>query len=209
MRPGLVAITDLTRCAGAALTARVEAMAAAVPPGALAVQLRAKHLGGAALYAAAVELRAVTRAAGAALWVNDRLDVALAVDADGVHLPEAGMPVAAARAAAPGLAIGVSRHRADVGDDVALVQLGPIWATPSKAGMGTPLGLAALTAARPRVPGLLVAVGGVGDAPRAAAAIGAGADAVAAIRAWWDADDPAAVAAAWWRAIAAARTARE
>lgn len=205
MRPALVAITDLALCAGPALTARVAAIAAALPPGALAVQLRAKHLGGAALYAAAVELRAATRAAGAALWIDDRLDVALAVDADGVHLPEAGLPIAAARAAAPRLAIGVSRHRPDLAVDVALVQLGPIWATPSKAGMGAPLGPAALTAARPQVAGTLVAVGGIDGPARVAAAIAAGADAVAAIRAWWQADDPAAVATAWWHAIASAR----
>ncbi|MBL8622422.1 MAG: thiamine phosphate synthase, partial [Myxococcales bacterium] len=176
---------------------------------ALAVQLRAKHLGGAALYAAAVELRAATRAVGAALWVNDRLDVALAVEADGVHLPEAGLPVAAARAVAPGVAIGVSRHRVDLDRAadraVDVVQLGPIWATPSKAGMGDPLGPAALAAARSRVAGQLVAVGGVDDPARVAAAIAAGADAVAAIRAWWCSDDPGAVAAAWWAIVARAR----
>ncbi len=205
MRPGLVAITDLTLCAGPALRARVAAIAAAVPAGALAVQLRARHLGGAALYATAVELRAVTRAVGAALWVNDRLDVALAVEADGVHLPEAGLPVATARAIAPGLAIGVSRHRADLDEEVDLVQLGPIWSTPSKAGMGEPLGSAALAAARPRIAGQLVAVGGIDDPARVAAAIAAGADAVAAIRAWWCSDDPGAVAAAWWPIVARAR----
>lgn len=209
MRPGLVAVTDLALCAGPALAARVAAIAAAVPVGALAVQLRAKHLGGAALYAAAVELRAATRAVGAALWINDRLDVALAVEADGVHLPEAGLSVAAARAVAPGLAIGVSRHRADLDRaddrDADVVQLGPIWATPSKAGMGAPLGPGALTGARPRVAGLLVAVGGVDDPARVAAAVAAGADAVAAIRAWWCSADPGAVAATWWAIVARSR----
>ena len=71
--------------------------------------------------------------------------------------------------------------------------------------MGEPLGSAALTAARPRVAGQLVAVGGVDDPDRVAAAIAAGADAVAAIRAWWCSDDPGAVAAAWWTIIARAR----
>ncbi|MEZ4404599.1 MAG: thiamine phosphate synthase [Kofleriaceae bacterium] len=208
----LVAVTDLARCDGPALTAAVAALVAAAPAGAVAIQLRAKHLGGAALYQRARALRAITAAAGAPLWINDRLDVALAVGADGVHLPERGLPVATARAVAPGLAIGVSRHAAALAADDAtadLVQLGPIWSTPSKAGLGLPLGPAAVAAARPRVAGALVAVGGIDGPGRVTAAVAAGADAVAMIRAVWDAAAPAEVARAVCAAVAAARAGRE
>ena len=95
-------------------------------------------------------------------------------------------------AAAP-LIIGVSRHAApgDTGAD--LVQLGPIWPTPSKPG-ATPLGEAAL--AWPRGGAALVAVGGIDSPDRATAAAAAGADAVAVIRAAWAGDSLAAFVAA-------------
>ncbi|MBK9031152.1 MAG: thiamine phosphate synthase [Myxococcales bacterium] len=192
----LVAITDLALCDGDALDARIAAMAAAVPTGALAVQLRARTLGGRALWQRAARLRAVTAAAGATLWINDRLDVALAVGADGVHLPEDGLPAATARALAPGLAIGASRHDPGTALDVDRIQLGPIWPTPSKAGLGAPLGAPALTALRARWAGAVTAVGGIDGADRAHAAAAAGADAVAAIRALWLATDPGATARA-------------
>lgn len=191
MTPALVAITDRARLDGDRLVATVAAMAAALGP-ALAVQLRGGG-DGRALWTLATGLRAATAAGGAALWVNDRLDVALAVGADGVHLPERGLTVAEARAAAPDLAIGVSRHRVGVDGDADLVQLGPIWDTPGKS---PALGPAALTAARATTGAILVAVGGVDGPVRAEAAAAAGADAVAAIRALWAAADPVAAARA-------------
>lgn len=204
----LVAITDLAILDGDALVAAVAAMTAAVPPGALAVQLRARPLDGRALWQRATQLRAITAAAGAALFVNDRLDVAQAVGADGVHLPESGLPAAIARAVAPRLLIGVSRHAAVAQPETDLVQLGPIWATPSKAGLGEPLGAAALTAQRAHGATVIVAVGGIDGPVRAEAAAHAGADAVAVIRALWLAEDPAAMAGALVAAVDRGRAAR-
>jgi len=77
------------------------AAAAGLRPGEVAVQLREKDLGGRALRELAGELRQVTRAAGAGLFVNDRIDVALAVGADGVHLGGTALPAADVRAIAP------------------------------------------------------------------------------------------------------------
>jgi thiamine-phosphate pyrophosphorylase len=160
----------------AAFGAAVERAVAGCPAGSVVVQVREKDLDGGPLLA-------LVRAAQpfAPVLVNDRLDVALAAAAWGVHLPERGLPVDDARALAPSLVLGVSRHApGDAGAD--LVQLGPIWPTPSKPG-AAPLGEAALAAPHGRA--LLVAVGGIDSPERAAAAAAAGADAVAVIRAAW------------------------
>jgi thiamine-phosphate pyrophosphorylase len=175
---------------------RLAAMVDAVP-GAI-VQVREKQLDGRTLYELVRSIVAIVRPRGGRVLVNDRVDVALAAGADGVHLPETGLPIADARALAPGLLIGASRHSVEgavaaAGAD--LVMLGPIWDTPGK---GPALGVAALTAARAALPAstALIAVGGIDSAARADAARAAGADHVAAIRAHWSASDPAAAARA-------------
>lgn len=190
----LVAITD-EACGAAEQVARAAALAAECPAGGLLVQVRAKALEGGALAELARAIRDAVRPRGALLLVNDRLDVALAVGADGVHLPEHGLTLeeaAAIGAAVPGFLLGCSRHDAASAAGAAergahLVHLGPIWATPSKAGMGEPLGAAVLGAARAAIGerAAIVAVGGVSDAARAAEARAAGAHAVAAIRQAW------------------------
>lgn len=172
------------------------------PGGTVAIQVREKDLGGADLVAYSRAALDVARRCGAPVSINDRLDVALALGADGVHLPETGLPVAVARAVADqrgrrDLWIGASRHRiedarAAFAEGATWVQLGPIWATPSKANLGAPLGVAALGAS---AAGAIVAVGGIDD-NRARAAIAAGARAVAVIRAVWTAADPADAVAA-------------
>lgn len=178
-----------------------------VPAGAAWVQVREKDLGGRALAALVRAALAAARSRGAAVVVDDRLDVARALGADGVHLPEHGLDVATARGLLADGVVGASRHTLD--DAVAaaqagadLIQLGPIWATPSKAGLGQPLGPAALTATRAaldaagRASTRLVAVGGIDGPARADLARAAGADAVAVIRAVWTAAEPGAAARA-------------
>lgn len=128
----------------------------------------------------------------ATVVVDDRLDVALAAGADGVHLGADDLPVAAARRLAPDLVVGATcRSRADVERAAAAgatyAGLGPVWATTSKAGLPDPLGPAALTAAAGLLP--LVAIGGV-TAARAARARDAGAHGVAVIGGIWRSPDP-------------------
>jgi len=161
------------------------------------VQLRDKHASGAALYERATAIVQL----GARLLVNDRLDVALAAGAAGVHLPEDGLDLATARALGAKL-VGCSRHTpaAAAAAEAAgadLVILGPIFPTPSKPGVA-PLGVQALTAARAAMTGRarLCAIGGIDDAARAAEARAAGATAIAAIRAWWGPLDVALALAA-------------
>jgi thiamine-phosphate pyrophosphorylase len=174
---------------------RLAAALAGLPPAVAAVQLRAKDMGGKDMLALARALRDVARAAGQWLMVNDRLDVAVAAGADGVHLPSRGVPAAdARRLLGPGAIIGASCHSVaevrrarDGGADFAT--FGPVFDTPSKRAWGPPVGLDALReAARLGLP--LVALGGV-DPSNAASTVAAGAAGVAAIRAWLGAADAA------------------
>ncbi len=181
----IVGVDDLAR--------HRSAIESALAEGVDALQLRDRRAGGGALLAAASVLRELTRAAGALLLVNDRIDVALASNADGVHLPAASFPIQVARhLLGPERWIGRSTHTpteattaAEAGADY--VVLGPIFATPSKAGLGTPLGIAAIAATRLPVP--LLAIGGV-TADAVPALRRAGAHGIAVIRAVLDAADP-------------------
>jgi thiamine-phosphate diphosphorylase len=171
--------------------------AAYLAGGARLLQLRLKAAPASELYEVALALRAVTRAVGALLIVNDRPDIAAAVDADGVHLGQTDVPVAVARAVlGPDRLVGVSTHdpeelraAVDAGADYAGV--GPIFATSSKAAALPARGLALLHAVRPLTDRPLVAIGGI-TADTAPEVLAAGADSVAMIGALAHAPDPAA-----------------
>jgi thiamine-phosphate pyrophosphorylase len=193
--------------------ARTEAVAAAVAGGADWVQLRERALAGRALLAWADALSAAARAAAGArsvkILVNRRVDVALAAEADGVHLGFDAMEAAQARALlGAGRLVGVSAHApgelaaaAAAGADYA--HLAPLFAPFSKAAERPALGLAALAGAcaAARLP--VLAQGGI-DAARAAAAVRAGAAGVAVTGAVLGAADPGAAARALRRALDAA-----
>ncbi|MBO0767422.1 MAG: thiamine phosphate synthase [Solirubrobacterales bacterium] len=128
--------------------------------------------------------------------VDDRVDVALAAHADGVHLGADDLPVASARGIGPGLLIGATcRNRSEVeaardhGADYA--GIGPVFATASKQGLPEPIGAAAVADAAGVLP--LIAIGGV-DLEGARAVRNAGAHGVAVISAIWQAPDPVAAA---------------
>jgi thiamine-phosphate pyrophosphorylase len=204
MRPfaadgGVYLITDRGQTTGRPL---LDVVGAALQGGIRLVQLREPELATRPLLELARALRAMTRAHGAALLINDRVDIALACEADGVHLPGRSFAVGDARALLGAQRwIGVSTHAADevraaaaAGADFAV--FGPIYDTPSKRGFGAPLGLDALAAARAAAPALpLFAICGL-NAARAAEARTRGADGVAVIRAVLGAADPAAAAVA-------------
>jgi thiamine-phosphate pyrophosphorylase len=191
---GVYLVTDRTQTAGRPL---LDVVAAALDGGIRAVQLRERDLPARELFGLAERLRALTRRYGAALLINDRIDVALSCDADGVHLPAASFSVADARALlGERRLIGASIHGAAelgavAGADFAV--LGPIYATPSKQAYGAPLGPSALAAARATTRLPLFAIGAI-DAGRVAEVRAAGADGVAVIRAILAADDPTAAA---------------
>jgi thiamine-phosphate pyrophosphorylase len=190
--PRLYLVTDRDATGGRSLPAVLDVALGAVQtgalaPGAVAVQLRDKDLNARDLLRLARELRAITAAHGVRLFVNGRIDVALAVGADGVHLGGGALPIDDVRAIGPGLQIAVSTHsgaeamRWAADSRVCFVVLGPIFETPSKRAYGPPLGLEVLrtacaTGAR------VIAIGGI-DAARARECLAAGASGVAAIRA--------------------------
>lgn len=162
-------------------------------PGDVAVQLREKDLDGRTLTDLGRALRATTAAAGVRLFINDRIDVALAVGADGVHLGGTSLTPAEARVVAPMLAVAVSTHgiadvRAAIGT-AAFAVFGPIRDTPSKRAYGPPLGIPALAeAALLDLP--LLALGGIG-ARDVREVVAAGAHGIACVRPVMAATDPA------------------
>jgi len=190
----LYVVTDRQLTAGRPLHLVVEA---ALRGGARAFQLREKDLSPRDLYPLALEMRQLTRTYGAHLLINDRVDVALAVDADGVHLTTTSLPATVARQLlGPGRLIGVSTHSiaeaqtaADEGAD--FVVFGPVFYTPSKAPYGEPVGLNALQAVRAAINLPILAIGGVKKA-NLDQVLAAGASGIAVISAIISADDPTA-----------------
>lgn len=171
---------------------------AALRGGIRAVQLRRKQgpgAGGRALFSLACSLRDLTRKHGALLFLNGRVDIALAVEADGVHCGARELPLCAVRDLFPEALLGYSAH---AGEEVAdtteadFVTMSPVFASPGKAAH---LGVEGLTAAMGNLPRSLpvLALGGV-DEEHLPSLAGSGAAGVAVIRAIYEASDPKAAA---------------
>jgi thiamine-phosphate pyrophosphorylase len=201
----LTLVTDRSQTRGRELTAVVaECLAAGLP----AVQVREKDLAAADLAALCRPLRALTRDHGARLIVNDRVDVALAVGADGVQRTHASLPVDdIRRIAGARLSIGASVHSLEDAIDAEVrgadwVVFGPVYDTPSKRRWGSPQGLDRLAkvTASVRIP--VVAIGGI-TPERVAAVRGAGAAGVAAIAAILDSASPGDATKRFLEALAA------
>jgi len=170
-----------------------DTVAAAVEGGATIVQLRDPDATGLDLFRLGEELRDLLAGTGVPLVIDDRLDVALAVGADGVHLGQTDLPVRSARAVAgPDLLIGLSTtNPAQVRQALSLPKgtvdylgVGPIWATTTKADAKPPIGVEGLAASMAAAAGVLpcVAIGGITLAnAHEVAATGAGAAVVSAI----------------------------
>ena len=135
--------------------------------GVRAVQLREKDLSTKELYETAYELRRLTSRYGAKLFINDRVDVALAVDADGVHIGAGSLPIYKVRKLlGERKLIGVSCHNQvqaitaqEMGAD--FVTFGPVYCTPSKAPYGNPVGLGLLQTVTDMLQIPVFALGGV------------------------------------------------
>src|SRR5262245_56318429 len=154
--------------------------------GAKLLQLRVKELATRDFLAISQEVRAICRRFGCLLIINDRADIALAVDADGVHVGQEDLPLAAARkVVGPGKIIGVSTHDPEQAviaerDGADYIGFGPLFGTTTKATGYTARGLDQLREIRQAVSLPIVAIGGV-TSERVPSALAAGADAVAMI----------------------------
>jgi len=182
---GLHVITDESYVPG---RAHLEVAAAAVAGGAQVVQFRDKTASGKRLYEIALEIRKLTAEAGVTFIVNDRVDVAAAVEADGAHVGQDDLPVQAARRLlGSGRIVGVSATTVDealaaaeAGADY--IGFGPIFPTGSKDDAAPPTGLAALRELTTRTSVPVIAIGGV-SAANASDVMAAGAAGVAVISA--------------------------
>ncbi|MGH7820930.1 MAG: thiamine phosphate synthase [Candidatus Binatia bacterium] len=155
--------------------------------GARILQLRWKEASSGALHRAAAAIRRRTRDRGALFIVNDRVDVAAAVEADGVHLGQDDLPIAVARRELPGGIVGISTHdlpQACAADrsGADYIGFGPLFATTTKPTSYSPRRLEMLREVRHAVTAPIVAIGGI-SLENATSALGAGASAVAMISA--------------------------
>jgi thiamine-phosphate pyrophosphorylase len=203
----LYVITDASLARG---RDQVEVVAAALRGGATMVQLRDKELPARDQFALGLRLRELTRQRGAALIVNDRVDLALALDADGVHLGQDDLPPGIARQLlGPDRIVGVS---AGSPSELELVRregadylgTGPFALTGSKGDAGAAIGAAGLAAVRALTDLPIVAIGGL-TAATAGEAVRAGASGVAVISAVVSAVDPELAARELRQAVDAAR----
>ena len=165
MRPVLCLVTDRARCGGE--DRLVAFVADAALAGVHLVQLREKDLEGRALQRLAARCVEAVRGTRARILVNDRVDVALAAGAHGVHLPSTGVPAPRIRAHVPlGFLIGRSVHseaeavRMVAGGGLDYLVFGAVFATASKPGVA-PAGVDALRAVVRAAPLPVLAIGGV------------------------------------------------
>jgi thiamine-phosphate pyrophosphorylase len=168
-RQKLFAEVDLypVTCAGlSAGRTNLEVVEAVISGGARIVQYREKNLSDGERFSQALAMRKLTARTGALLIINDRIDVALAAGADGVHLGQGDLPVAAARQLAPELLIGASTHSLDdaitaqeAGADY--VNIGPIFPTTTKEGLQDFLGPEAVAEIGPRLNVPFTVMGGI------------------------------------------------
>lgn len=193
----LIVITDRTL----AHPRSVESVVAEVlRAGVKAIQLRDKDASARELLAQALILRAKTREFGALLFINDRLDVALAAEADGVHLGPDDLPVATVRSAAPpGFLIGASTDEPDIASGLQVagadyIGCGAVFPTSTKKDAGDVIGVQGLDRVAKALEIPVVGIGGVTPGGAQQIADGSGASGVAVIGAVMGAEDPAAAA---------------
>ena len=178
----------------------------AVDGGATCVQLREKQAGTREFLAEARVLRPWLRNRNIPLFINDRVDIALAVEADGVHLGQQDMPIAdARRLGPPSWIIGVSAESVEDAvraerEGADYIGVSPVFATPTKTDTARPLGLEGLREMRAAVRIPLVAIGGI-HLGNAREVVRAGADGLAVVSAIVSADSPREAAATLRREI--------
>ena len=187
-----------------------EVVRAAVDGGVTCVQVREKDCSTRTYIERLMPVRALLREGGVPLFVNDRVDVALAVEADGIHLGQTDMPLCMARQiAGDRLLIGISCEAPEDAVEAerggaAYVSVSPVFATPTKTDTAPALGPDGVRAIRAAVRLPVVTIGGI-NAANAAAVIRAGADGICVVSAIVAASDPREAAASLRRIVEEAR----
>ena len=190
----LYVVSDRQQTAGRPLD---EVIAAAARGGLGAVQLREKDLSARDLHDLGASLQETLDPYRVPLLINDRIDVALALDAAGVHLAGHSLPTRSARRVlGPDKLLGVSTHSLDAARQAAeegadFVVFGPVFATPSKLAYGPPQGLPRLADVVGGLPVPVIGIGGITPA-NVPQVMQTGAHGVAMIRAVLAAPDPCA-----------------
>jgi thiamine-phosphate pyrophosphorylase len=206
----LYLVLDMELLGQRALAATLEA---ALAGGVTIVQLRDKQASRQALLQRARQVQSLLAGSGVALIINDSVEVAAEIGADGVHVGQSDTPVGVVRRLlAPRAIVGLSITSLEqlAADDVALadyVGLGPIFPTATKLDAAPALGLTAIRRAKQQLELPLVAIGGI-HAGNTADVIEAGADGVAVVSAICAAADPRAAARALSVAVDAGRARR-
>jgi thiamine-phosphate pyrophosphorylase len=175
---GICFITDRKYCA----LPVYDMTSAVLDAGVTFIQYREKEKARREIYEEALRLRELTRSFGATLIINDHADIALAVDADGVHLGQDDLPLREARQIMHNRIVGISTHtlaqarEAEAGG-ADYIGFGPIFHTTTK-DAGAPMGVDSIRLIKQKISVPLVAIGGIypGDV---APVFGAGADAIA------------------------------
>lgn len=192
--PRLYVVSDRHQTAARPLP---EVVAAAARGGAGMIQLREKDLSARDLYTLGADLQDVLHPYGIPLLINDRLDVAQALDAAGVHLAGHSLPTALARRLlGPQKLLGVSTHsvaeaHTAMTEGADFIVFGPVFETPSKVAYGAPQGLQRLEEVIRQVTIPVLAIGGI-DSSNLPQVLQTGAHGVAMIRAVLAALDPCA-----------------
>ena len=177
----------------------IDTIRSALKEGVKTVQLREKGLATHELYSLAYELREITSDFKANFIINDRVDIALAVEADGVHLGWKSLPFGIVRKLLGfEKLIGISTHNRQealqaqsCGADY--ITFGPVFDTPSKAGLLKPTGVEAIQKLKKEINIPIVALGGINE-NNAEAVLDGGADGIAVISSIMQADDPEGIA---------------
>ena len=209
MNLGLYVITDRKLTRGRDL---LQVVAQAIEGGADVIQLRDKSAKGKELFETGLALRALTGPRGVLFIVNDRVDIALAVDADGVHLGQDDLPIGAARALmGPSRIIGASASNPQVArqaeqDGANYLGVGAMFSTPTKP-ESSAVGPEMLRCIKNTVDLPIVAIGGITE-HNVQEVVRAGADGAAVISAVVGADDIANAARGLKQRIAEARARR-
>ena len=184
-----------------------EILEAVIAGGVRVVQLRDKKSSMQRLYEKALRFRALTQAHDVLLIINDHVDIAIAIDADGVHLGQDDLPLPVARQLAPDKIIGRSTHSLSqaqeaVREGADYINIGPIYPTGTKDGLHTFLGPEAIAEIAPQIDLPFTVMGGI-KLTNVEALLEAGARHIAVVTAITQADDITAAVKTWRRKIGA------